>query len=102
MRRSYGLSDAAIGTLLKVLFGVLGKISHPCSVIAKCLPPSLYIHPPSLHLLYMLQQKNQNNFADMLFAKNVTCDSVYKFEECKEVWNASIYTYDIPIIPRSE
>lgn len=46
LRQSYGLSDVATSMLLKflaVLFGILGTISHPCSVIAKHLPSSLYM-----------------------------------------------------------
>ncbi len=70
MRRSYGLSDAAIGTLLKVLFGVLGKISHPCSVIAKCLPPSLYIHLLSTFSLHVTTKKSKQ------FCRYVVCQNV--------------------------
>ena len=75
LRRSYGLSDAVTSVLLKflaVLFNVLGLVSHPSSV-------------------YMLQRSHSskvNKFLRYVVCRK--CDSVYKIDDCKEVWNASV------------
>ena len=83
LRRSYGLTDAVTSVLLKflaVLFSVLGLVSHPCSVIAKNLPSSVY----------MLQQTHSSKLNKFLrYVVCRKCDSVYKIKDCKEVWNAS-------------
>ncbi len=82
LRGSHGLSDTATSMLLKflaVLFGILGVISHPCSVIANNLPPSLY----------MLQQTHSELKQFYRYVVCKKCESVYIIEECKEIWNAS-------------
>ena len=82
MRAVFNLSDAAASFMLKflsILFGILAKISVPCSSIAEALPPSLY----------KLQQLSGNLKQFCRYVVCRKCDCVYPIEQCKERNNTS-------------
>ena len=82
MRAVHNLSDAAAGFVLKffsILFGILAKISVPCSSIAKGLPSSLY----------KLQRLSGGLKQFCRYVVCRRCDSVYPIEQCKERNNTS-------------
>ena len=81
-RAVFNMSDAAASFMLKflsILFGILAKISVPCSSIAKGLPSSLY----------KLQQLSGDLKQFCRYVVCRRCDCVYPIEQCKEITQAS-------------
>lgn len=80
LRRVYSISDAVTSLLLKfmsILFGILGQIFPPCSLLAEL--PSLY---RMRHILGELKE-----FKRYVVCRK--CHSVYELDQCKNTNNTS-------------